>query len=85
MKSPTIGSSASLGSTSSGVAVNGATKETFALNGANIIKFGYEVIPYEPINNPAVKHGVNQAAVHHFEDFQVSPTAATRCSARRSR
>ena len=68
----TIGSSGSLGSNSNGVAVNGDTKETFALNGANITKFGYEVIPYEPINNPAIKHGVNQAAVHHFEDFQVS-------------
>jgi hypothetical protein len=69
----TIGSSASLGATSNGVAVNGSTKETYALNGTNIVKFGYEVVPYEPINNPAVVHGVQQAGVHDYEDFQVTP------------
>jgi hypothetical protein len=69
----TIGSSASLGSTSSGVAVNGSTKETFALNGSNVVKFGYELVPYEPINNSAVINGVHDAAVHHFGDFQVTP------------
>ena len=69
----TIGSSESLGSTSNGVAVNGSTKDTYALNGSNIVKFGYEVVPYEPVDNPAVKHGVQQAGVHDFEDFQVTP------------
>ena len=69
----TIGDSSSLGSTSRGVAVRSSTKETFALNGTNVTRFGYKVVPYEPIDNPAVKHGVNQAAVHHYEDFQVTP------------
>src|SRR4029079_14355644 len=69
----TIGSSASLGSTSNGVAVDGDTRETFALNGSHVVKFGYEEIPYEPINTPAVTHGVQDAAVHHFGDFQVTP------------
>ena len=69
----TIGSSASLGSNSNGVAVNAETKETFALNGSNVVKFGYEVVPYEPIDNPAVIHGVSDAAVHSFGDFQVTP------------
>jgi hypothetical protein len=68
-----IGSSASLGSSSNGVAVRSDTKETFALNGSNVVKFGFEEIPYEPINNPAVTHGVRDAAVHHFGDFQVTP------------
>jgi hypothetical protein len=72
-KIATIGSSASLGSTSNGVAVNADTKETFALNGSNVVKFGYEEVPYEPIDNPAVTHGARDAAVHHFEDFQVTP------------
>jgi hypothetical protein len=69
----TIGSSASLGSNSNGVAVNSETRETFALNGSNVVKFGYEVIPYRPIDNPAVTDGVEDAAVHHFGDFQVTP------------
>ncbi len=69
----TIGSSASLGSNSNGVAVNAETRETFALNGSNVVRFGYEDIPYEPIDNPAVTHGVRDAAVHHFGDFQVTP------------
>ena len=34
---------------------------------------GTKSIPYEPIDNPAVVHGVDQAAVHDYEDFQVSP------------
>ncbi len=69
----TIGSSKSLGSNSNGVAVNPETKETYALNGSKVSRFGYEEIPYEPINNPAVTHGVRDAAVHHFGDFQVTP------------
>jgi hypothetical protein len=67
------GSSESLGSSSDGIGVFPGTKETVALNGNNAVKFGYQPVPYEPIDNPAVLHGVEQAGVHSFEDFQVSP------------
>jgi hypothetical protein len=72
-KIATVGTSATLGSNSNGVAVNGDTKATFALNGSKVSKFGYEVIPYEPIDNPVVVHGVRDAAVQRFGDFQVTP------------
>jgi sugar lactone lactonase YvrE len=68
-----FGSSESLGSSSDGLAVFSSTKETVALNGTAVVKFGYEEIPYEPIDHPAILHGLEQPDVHSFEDFQVTP------------
>ena len=65
--SPTIGTN------SRGVAINAATEHVYAPNGETIIEFGVEPIPYEPINNPAPVHGVEQAGVRNSEDFQVTP------------
>jgi hypothetical protein len=30
-------------------------------------------VPYEPIDNPAVVHGVHDSGTHSYEDFQVTP------------
>jgi sugar lactone lactonase YvrE len=59
---------------SAGVAVNGANHHVFATRaGAYITEFGYEQVPYTPIDNPAIVHGVNQSGTHSYGDFQVTP------------
>jgi hypothetical protein len=57
---------------SRGVAVNPSTHHAYAANGSSIVEFGYEPIPYQPIDTPAVLHAVRQAGVHDYSDFQVS-------------
>jgi hypothetical protein len=60
-------------SASLGVTVNGTSKHVYAPNGAEVIDFGFEPHPYQPIDNPAVMHAVQQNGVHSFADFQVTP------------
>ena len=69
----TIGSSDTLGSSSTGVAVNESTKHVYAINGTKVVEFGLEDVPYRPIDNPAVVHGLNRSGVQSNEDFQVTP------------
>ena len=69
----TIGNASTLGSNSLGVAVNEATKHVYALNGAKVVEFGLEEVPYRPIDNAAVVHGVRQPGVRSFEDLQITP------------
>ncbi len=69
----TIGSASSLGSNSLGVAVNESSKHVYALNGSNVVEFGLEDVPYRPIDQPGVVHGVQRSALHNYEDFQVTP------------
>ena len=38
-----------------------------------MVEFGFEAVPYEPIDNPAVVHGVHDSGTHSYEDFQVTP------------
>jgi hypothetical protein len=58
---------------SRGLAVNGGNHHVYAVNGSSVVEIGYQVSPYEPIDNPAVVHGVRESGVHRFGDFQVSP------------
>ncbi len=58
---------------SRGVAVNASTHVAYAVNGESIVEIGYEPHPFDPIDNPAVVHGVHQAGVHTSSDFQVTP------------
>lgn len=69
----TIGNSESLGTNSRGVAINGATGHVYASKSPALVEFGAEEVPYEPIDNPAVVHGVRDSATHSYEDFQVTP------------
>jgi hypothetical protein len=69
----TFGNSESLGSSSRGVAIDADTKHVYALNGSKAVHFGYNEVPYQPIDNPAIVHGLQQPDVHSFEDFQVTP------------
>ncbi|HEY1285744.1 MAG TPA: hypothetical protein VGF04_06615 [Solirubrobacterales bacterium] len=68
-----IGSSESLGSNSRGVAINGTSGHIFATNASAVVEFGIEPVPYEPIDNPAVIHGVKGSGTHSYADFQVTP------------
>jgi hypothetical protein len=66
--------SGAVGTNSRGVAIDGATGHVFATNGGNsVVKFGVEPVPYVPIDHPAVVHGLEQAGVHSYGDFQVTP------------
>jgi hypothetical protein len=57
-----------------GLAVNGANHHVFATRaGAFITEFGFEQVPYTPIDNPAIVHGVNTSGAHSYGDFQVTP------------
>ena len=69
----TIGSSESLGTNSRGVAVNANTGHVYATNHRPWSSSASEEVPYEPIDNPAVIHGVHDSGSHNYEDFQVSP------------
>jgi hypothetical protein len=62
-----------LGSESRGIAVNGNNGKAYAPSGEVLVEFGVEPVPYIPIDQPGIRHGVFQAGVHSFEDFQVSP------------
>ena len=42
-----------------------------------MVEFGNEPVPYEPIDNPAVVHGVHDSGTHSYEDFQVTPDGLT--------
>ena len=55
-----------------GVAVNGTSKHAYAVNGSNIVEFGIEADAYEPIDDPAVVHAVNDNEVHRWSDFQTT-------------
>ena len=69
----TIGSAESLGANSRGVAINAATGHIYASRSPAVVEFGSEVVPYEPIDNPAVVHGVRDSGAHSYEDFQATP------------
>ncbi len=69
----TIGNSESLGTNSRGVAVNATTGHIYASRNPAVVEFGNEPVPYEPIDNPAVVHGVHDSGTHSYEDFQVTP------------
>jgi sugar lactone lactonase YvrE len=70
---PSVGSGSLTASV--GVSVNSQSHHVYATsNGASVVDFGYFVPPYVPIDNPAVQHGVDQAATHSFGDFQVTPS-----------
>jgi len=66
----TIGSGLS---NSRGVAVNGTNHHVYVSSEGNVTEFGYQSTPYEPIDNPAVVHGVRQAGNYDSSDFQVTP------------
>jgi hypothetical protein len=57
---------------SRGLAVNGASKHVYAVSGSNIVEFGVEPQPYEPIDHPAVVHAVADNEIHRYGDFQVT-------------
>jgi hypothetical protein len=60
-------------SDSRGVAVRASDEHVFALSGSSIVEFDAVPDPsVGPINNPAIKHAVSQAATHTYGDFQVS-------------
>jgi hypothetical protein len=58
---------------SRGVAVNASSHHVFVAGGGAITEFGYQVPPYEPIDNPAVVHAVKQAGTYDSSDFEVTP------------
>ncbi len=59
-------------SNSRGVAVNAGSHHVYAASGASVIELGYEFEPYEPIDNPAIIHGVKQAGTYDSSDFQIT-------------
>jgi hypothetical protein len=65
--------SGEIGSNSRGVAVNSNTGRVYATNGNSIVEFGVTTVPYAPIDNPAVVHGVTRSGSHDYGDFQVTP------------
>jgi hypothetical protein len=55
-------------------AVDGGNGHVFATrSGSFITEFGIEEIPYTPIDNPAIVHGIQDSEAHSFGDFQVTP------------
>jgi hypothetical protein len=69
---------------SRGVAVNATTKHSYTscmdklLAGlmGTVREWGYEQPSYEPIDHPAIDHGIHQPETHTWGDFQVTPDAA---------
>jgi hypothetical protein len=65
-----------------GVAVNGGegagqssrAHHAYAVNGENIVEFGLEPDVYQPIDDPAILHAVDDNEVHRWSDFQTSAT-----------
>lgn len=62
-----------MGSTSRGVAIDASTKHVYATTGSTIVDFGYEVLPFTPVDNPAIRHAALSAEAHRYGDFQVTP------------
>ncbi len=61
-------------SSSVSVAVNGNSDYVYASsNGESVFEFGAEPVPYTPLDNAAIAHGVQQPGTHSYADFQVSP------------
>jgi len=63
---------------SSGLSIDAATKYLFLTTGSEkendkVAEYGYLVPPYHPVDNQAIVHGVGQAAIHDYSDFQVTP------------
>jgi hypothetical protein len=60
---------------SRGVAVNATSHHIYAAASpaGKVIEYGYHVIPYEPIDNPAIVHGVKQAGTYDSADFEITP------------
>jgi len=58
---------------SRGIAVNAANHHIYAVSGSSVVELDYIVHAYEPIDNPAVAHGVRESGVRQLGDFQVSP------------
>ncbi|HEX3242834.1 MAG TPA: hypothetical protein VHQ97_07115 [Solirubrobacterales bacterium] len=64
-----------------GVAVNGGAgagqgpraHHAYVVNGTSIAEFGIEPDTYEPIDDPAVVHAVDDNEVHRWSDFQTTP------------
>jgi sugar lactone lactonase YvrE len=60
--------------TSRAVAVDSGAEAVYAGSGGNsivVIKAGK--VPYHPIDNAAITHGVFDSGTHHWGDFQVTP------------
>ncbi len=56
------------------VAVNGDSSHVYATSGGEFVfDFGPEQVPFTPIANGAVTHGVQQPETHSYADFQVTP------------
>ncbi len=62
-------------SESHGIGVNGKTGHVYATTaGGTVVDYVYAAPPYEPIDNPAVVHGVRNAGTRHSSDFQITPS-----------
>src|SRR5262249_53579537 len=69
---------------SRGVAIDATTNHLYAscfdtLFGGligTVREYGYELPKYEPVDNPALVHGVHHPEVHSWGDFQVTPDGA---------
>ncbi len=61
-------------SASQGVAVNATSKHVYVSTGSEVIEYGFKPGAYHPIDNPAIMHAVDQAGIHHYGDFQVTPS-----------
>jgi sugar lactone lactonase YvrE len=59
---------------SSAVAVNSTSLHFYANSGSNVVDFERVVPPFIAIDNPAVVHATKEPGVHHYGDFQVSPS-----------
>jgi hypothetical protein len=62
-----------IGSLSRGVAIRASSGHVYATAGSNIVEFGTATAPFQPIDNPAAVHAVEQSGVHSYEDFQLTP------------
>ncbi len=56
-----------------GFAINGSDGTAYVAMGTSIQRYESFAPPYKPVDSVAVDHGLHQAGVHSFEDFQVSP------------
>ncbi len=60
-----------------GIAVDATNERIYAGQGegiGNVVSFEPVAAQYEVIENPFVRHGVTQASVHSYKDFQVTPS-----------
>jgi hypothetical protein len=70
----TIGEGGVAGSTSA--AVRSSNQHLFVSSGTVVKEFGSFQPPWTPVDQIAVQHGENQAAVHSYGDFQVTPSGS---------